>query len=234
MTRGLCCTEGGERGRPHQNSGSDTHTHTPPGPNDSHAPRPPGCSAKGHPSRNETRRKKAACPPPPPLLVPFLAPSGAAPADALLATFPMDTSPLTLATPPPFFRRRRGRTRRRVVRTPLRATQSPLKTIQSSTAYDDHPDCAVFPVVKNHRAPTRRTPAHRCPPLLAAERGPTEVASEQGPSTPLGPRHLTGAEGARGGGPRWGRVGDLPGGGGRPPPERYLPSPYIYPFSDFG
>ena len=167
-------------------------------------------------------------PPPTTLARPFLMPSGAAPADALLATFPMDTSPLTLATPPPFFRRRRGRTRRRVVRTPLRATQSPLKTIQSSTAYDDHPDCAVFPVVKNHRAPTRRTPAHRCPPLLAAERGPTEVASEQGPSTPLGPRHLTGAEGARGGGPRWGRVGDLPGGGGRPPPPRGTYPPPIY------
>lgn len=39
--------------------------------------------------------------PPHPLARPFLMPSGAAPADALLATFPMDTTPLTLATPPP-------------------------------------------------------------------------------------------------------------------------------------
>lgn len=167
--------------------------------------------------------------PPTTLARPFLTPSGAAPADALLATFPMDTSPLDPRDPSPLLPKKKRKDPKEGVRTPLRATQSPLKTIQSSTAYDDHPDCAVLPVVKNHRAPTRRTPAHRSPPLLAAERGPTEVASEQGPSTPLGPRHLTGAEGARGGGPRWGRVGDLPGGGGRPPPRGTYPPPiYIH------
>ena len=39
--------------------------------------------------------------PPTTLARPFLMPSRTAPADALLATFPMDTTPLTLATPPP-------------------------------------------------------------------------------------------------------------------------------------
>lgn len=39
--------------------------------------------------------------PPTTLARPFLAPSGAAPADALLATFPMDTSPLTPRDPSP-------------------------------------------------------------------------------------------------------------------------------------
>lgn len=109
---------------------------------------------------------------------------------------------------------------------------SSRKAIQRDTAYDDHPDCAVLPAVK----PPGANPTNASSPMPTPSSGPRRpgrtgggVTLEQGPSTPLGPRHLTGAEGARGGGPRWGRVGDLPGGGGRPPPRGTYPPPiYIH------
>lgn len=90
----------------------------------------------------------------------------------------------------------------------------------------------MFLVVKTtRRQPDERqlTEARPFSRPESREREGPRLPSNKALATPLGPRHLTGAEGARGGGPRWGRVGDLPGGGGRPPPRGTYPPPiYIH------
>ena len=98
---------------------STREPNTPSGLNDRHAPRPPGCSPHPAPSQNETPRGSM------PLLArPFLVPSSTLhPLTPYYATTsPEDTSPLTLATPPPSEEREDPR---RVLRTPLRANSDP-------------------------------------------------------------------------------------------------------------
>lgn len=143
---------------------STKEPNTPPGLNDRHAPRPPGCSPHPAPSQNETPRGSM------PLLArPFLVPSSTLhPLTPYYATTsPEDTSPLTLATPPPSEEREDPR---RVLRTPLRANSDPSLFSQPSrtgSAYDDHPDCAVFPVVR----PPGANPTNASSPRPAPSRG---------------------------------------------------------------
>ena len=114
-----------------------------------------------------------------------------------------------------------------LVEKPSSATR--LMMITRIARYSQQLDC---------QAPTRRTPAHRCPPLLLARDDPGEpeevVTLEQGPSTPPGPPPPDRGGGGEGGRPPVGSGGGPSRRGGSAPPERYLPSPYIYPFSDFG
>lgn len=107
----------------------------------------------------------------------------AAPADALLRNnIPGRHIPLDPRDPSPF-RRREGP--EEGVRTPLRANSDPLSllsTIQNGSAYDDHPDCAVFLVVKPPGAnPTnasspRPAPSHGLRAERERDRGPLNKA----------------------------------------------------------
>ena len=95
----------------------------------------------------------------------------------------------------------------------------------------------MFLVVKTtRRQPDERqlTEARPFPRPESRERERTEVTLEQGPSTPPGPPPPDRGGGGEGGRPPVGSGGGPSRRGGSAPPERYLPSPYIYPFSDFG
>ena len=208
---------------------STREPNTPSGLNDRHAPRPPGCSPHPAPSQNETPRGSM------PLLArPFLMPSRTAPADALLRNnIPGRHIPLDPRDPSPL--RREGRPEEGASN-PAQGKLRPLShlsTIQNGSAYDDHPDCAVFPAVKPPGAnPTNASSPRPAPSHGLRERDRSRL--EQGPSTPPGPPPPDRGGGGEGGRPPVGSGGGPSRRGGSAPPERYLPSPYIYPFSDFG
>ena len=148
-------------------------TEHPPGLNDRHAPRPPGCSTKKAPIRKRTLEGQHAHS----LARPFLMPSSTLhPLTPYYATTSPEDHPLDPRTPPPSEEREDPR---RVLRTPLRANSDPSLFSQPSrtgSAYDDHPDCAVFLVVK----PPGANPTNASSPRPAPSRG-LERERDRGP-----------------------------------------------------
>lgn len=112
---------------------------------------------------------------------------------------------------------------------------SSRKAIQRDTAYDDHPDCAVFLVVK----PPGANPTNASSPMPTPSSGPRRpgrtgggVTLEQGPSTPPGPPPPDRGGGGEGGRPPVGSGGGPSRRGGVGPP-REVPTLPLY-ISIFG
>ena len=128
----------------------------------------------------------------PPCTRPFLMPSSALhPLTPYYATFsPMDTSPLTLATPPPLLPKKKEEGPEEGASNPAQGKLRPLSllsTIQNGSAYDDHPDCAVFPAVKPPGANPTNASSPRPAPSHGLREGGTEVASNRALAPPWAP-----------------------------------------------